>query len=312
MAAARARVAHAAPAVAPVATPGFWARARAWFAPVVRHPALASGAAVVLIGGLAGVLYLKAGVGTDRDVSGGVAIEEAPRTPDELAPTPSPGAQAGSGQDMSITLDDGLAQPAAPPEPVAEKRAVPRPNRPALRPPSDRTGDDFAEEGDLPRLGAGGGVKSDLEVTGVGRGGRYTNEPSSVGVADPSKSPDLAAPEPAAPNKQRPTTAKDPAPTPAAPSPPPADVPALAIADDEDRDAAESIDTPTTKGSDDKADAPTKPRGPSLEQLTRQARTAARAGDCGVVKTLARKVRSASADYYKRSFASDADIKKCL
>jgi hypothetical protein len=206
---------------------------------------------------------------------------------------------------MMVPLDDhGAAN--APAEPPAEKR---REAKPAPRSPANRTGGDVAKLDGRGRNAGGGGAKANLEDGNVaGRGGRYTSESTGVGVADSQqqKPLEIAAPDPAPP--KRPAPAKDPAPAPAPPPPGVADAPAMAgeVAD-EDRDAAETIDTATTK-----AEIPTQPRGPSLDQLTRQARTAARAGDCGVVKTLARKVRAASADYYKRSFATDADIKKCL
>ena len=315
MAAARARVAHAAAAVAPVATPGFWARARAWFAPIARHPALASGAAVVLIGGLAGVLYLKAGVTGAEHEAPSVAYEQG-SLDDKASTAPAvaavpPAAEAGSGQGLYVSLDDDRGETKAADEPAAGKRPDSKPDRPAVRPPADRAGGDVAKLDDRSRgLGGGGAATGDHEdVTGVGRGGRYTNEPAANGTAGTQKQLEPAAPDPAR-VKQRPA-AKDPAPAPAAPGAD--DGLAIASDGDEDHDAAETTGTATAKGESARPpEAPTQPRGPSLDQLTRQARTAARSGDCGVVKTLARRVRAASADYYKRSFAPDADIKKCL
>jgi hypothetical protein len=93
-----------------------------------------------------------------------------------------------------------------------------------------------------------------------------------------------------------------PAPPPAAPAPEPAKAPS---ADDGIGGDSAEVETPTTKGADGD-------RGVDVAQLTRQARTAAKSGDCNVVKALAARVQKADAGYYRRSFVTDADIKRCL
>jgi hypothetical protein len=297
MAAARARVAHAAPAVVPATSTGFWARARAWFTPIARHPALASAAAVVVIGGLAGVLYVKGITGAERTASVEVPAEEAAgaRVAHEQAPTPATPA-TGSAQGMMVTLDDRVQDvpppETAPSDPVAVAKPDVKLRRPTPRPPRD-----VAEK--KPARGEG--------TKGAGGGGSVADGYAGGGDGVKQKPLEIAAPDPTPKRPGTATTTRDPAPPELAE---PAAEPQPNFGADGDHDA--SVDVETTAKGEAPRNADPQPRGPSLDQLTRQARTAAKSGDCAVVKNLARRVRSASPDYYKRSFATDADIKKCL
>ncbi|RMH42463.1 MAG: hypothetical protein D6689_07980, partial [Deltaproteobacteria bacterium] len=97
-----ARLMHAAAQRAPAAParePGLWARIAAWFEPVARHPAVASVAALVVVGGVAGALYLR---GYDRMARPVVATEA--RAPDAVRAAPAPPAAA--------EASDGPARPA--------------------------------------------------------------------------------------------------------------------------------------------------------------------------------------------------------
>jgi hypothetical protein len=273
MAAARARVATRTPVEA--ARPGVWARLRAWLAV---HPALASAAVMVLVGGIAGIAYVKQG-GVEVTQEAGVVQREELRasgsatavTPTESAPAtaPAPAIVPEAPEAAQRIEEDGVAG--------TRKTQPARKTKPATAPRDrfDLSGKDKPEGGAPGSAAAGPGRVTES-------GGTWDNQ--------------IVAPE----NQAPPPPAPAPAPDPAPPKPPSADDDGLA------EDAVDVETTTTTKG--DAGDE----RGTDVAQLTRQARTAAKSKNCNVVKTLAARVQKADAAYYRRSFVTDADIKRCL
>ena len=65
---------------------------------------------------------------------------------------------------------------------------------------------------------------------------------------------------------------------------------------------------PTSTADATRASAPSA----TVEQLTAQARAAAKSGTCATVTSIAARVRALNPSYYQRSFIVDADIARCL
>ncbi|HVK76947.1 MAG TPA: hypothetical protein VM734_26660 [Kofleriaceae bacterium] len=236
-------------------------RLRAALAPVVLHPALAGAAALVVVGGAAGVMYLRGG----HEV---------------VQPTVSaPGEPAAPAGDVAAAPAGAPSMPAAATvalEHEAEDRAAP------TLPPPPR-----------PRV-------------------------------------EQAALAPKADSPRRPPRAK-PLPPPAPPPPPPPSDRRTAVAGagdavvatgdgaDEKPATAPVAGVQIARGADELAvqvpaetsAAPPRSDGQAA-QLTREARTAAKRGDCGAVATLAARVRALDAAYYDASFARDPELARCL
>ncbi|HUS63896.1 MAG TPA: zf-HC2 domain-containing protein [Kofleriaceae bacterium] len=116
--------ARRAPAVAPRgAEAGFWDRVRAWFQPLFAHPAAAAMATLVLVAGVAGVLYVRNG--SDMAKSDRVATSAATPpagTTTMKADEPTGGAVATATPMPTVSAEQGAA-PAAEPEPAKDAPA---------------------------------------------------------------------------------------------------------------------------------------------------------------------------------------------
>jgi hypothetical protein len=318
MAAARAR-ATARPAVAPE-SPSFWARLRAWFAPIAAHPAMASAAMLVLVAGVASVLYMKGRVTGASDTAPArdtaLASGSSTGSPPPLNRTDDAFEARLADPDETETAADSTAQGTLGQAKDTDKasdsdvdsRAV-KPPRATAQAPGGGKGEGGKEEGrpvevqlrprpqsvDVPEaaptsVGVGSGLVT-TERPASGRGGDAT-------IATPvPQAPPPPPPEPTKPTPTAPQTKPDPAP------------PAGGTGAAED-----TLDTPTVDRGGGEADTVSKGKNAKLDvaQLTRQARTAAKSGDCAVVRSIGGRVKKADAAYYKATFATDTEIKKCL
>ena len=301
LAAARQRAPARPAAVIPPSGVGLWARLRAWLAPIAAHPALASAAMVVVVAVVGGVLWVKGRSGvTEGEVTRGTQTER------KLGPTPPADTDPG----MVAQLEDQHAPESAPESAPVQQMTPPpvQPTRPTSgvkQPPSNGTATPAHKPttkvaGTAPgRVGNGTG-KGDTEGP---TGGKELSGTDSVAVGQGVVVSDHIETDDA----QRPGT--EPA-VPTSPPPPAANMGGVAgTSSDEVLIAGEDAGPNDGKT---KSTQPAKPPGTNLDQLTRQARTAAKSGDCGVVKSIGGRVKKANAAYYKTAFAADAMIKKCL
>jgi hypothetical protein len=320
LAAARQRAPARPAAVVPVAAGGggLWARLRAWLAPLAAHPALASAAMVIVVAVVGGVLYVK---GRGGVTEGSVGGEQAP------AETLSQGSATMTTTDkndhgMVAGLDDTRQTETAPvqtptPTPTVQQMTPP-PEDPAVQktPPVHSTKPGGTSHGNGTSSKPGKTVATSpgtASANGSGDGeGQSMQEnyggADSVAVGQGAVRTDGAEDDHAAPVLETQVPAISRTPT-SSPPPPTAGVVG--------RDTADEVfiagEDPTADGGKTKsAEPPKRPTGTDVEQLTRQARTAAKSGDCGVVKSIGGKVKKANATYYKQTFAVDATIKKCL
>ncbi|HEU5055634.1 MAG TPA: hypothetical protein VFU21_03890 [Kofleriaceae bacterium] len=257
---------------------GFWARLVSWMQPLVQRPALAAAASLVLVAGVAGVLYMKKG-------------EELTSTAPPPAAEPAlEGTATGAVADPSATPPPATAVPeapadstgtaeaddeAAPAEPVREERArtdskpVGKRRKAAKSADVDRNAYDSDATTSKPSVKSGTvyGLSEQEMVpseqtgaeSGAGGGGVVGGAPGD-GKAD--------------------------APAPQAPQPAPSTAPAP-----EQQKAA--------------------PR-PSVRELHKRAIDAALDNRCSEVKTLAGQVRAADSGFYAKTFAPDTRLRKCL
>jgi hypothetical protein len=309
LAAARSRT-PARAAVAPE-VPGFWARVRAWLQPIAAHPAMASAAMVIVVAVIGGVLYVKGKANVaDQEVA-----SPPMRAQQDVGAAPVPG-PAVADPGVVARLEDGEEtvlqenQTTAPGSGSAA--AGNKPRRSAVR--EEATGDGKLKVDEFKFGNGQGASKADPQPVGVGDGVIVTEGRDRGGEVAPTTLSTVRAGDDKEPSTTTGTTgtttgtAKKPTGT--SPAPPP---PALAPDSAEDADDARARpEPPAPEPPAQKPPGKDIKRGPDLEQLTRQARTAARAGDCGVVKALGGKIRSANATFYKQTFATDPDIKKCL
>jgi hypothetical protein len=296
LAAARQRAAARPAAVAPEPA-GFWARLRAWLAPITSHPALASAAMVVLVAGVAGVLYMKGKTPVSETEVGGarsdhVAVGSAP-----AATETAPGRDRDHG--MLAGLDDGGQGSATEDNQAVEQSTDPKPATPETTPtkdkrrPAKRPAPVNKETEGQGGGGGGGGETSGEGASPTPPAGNIAVGPGKVVTERGDGDESVPVTEPAVPVQPGVSTTKT-------------TTLGAGAAEDElraSRDELEVTDSGTVVGKD----AVT-----SMEQLTRQARTAAKSGACGVVKKIGGKVKKSNATYYKQTFSADAAIKKCL
>jgi hypothetical protein len=275
-----ARVAPQPRRVAPAAEAGLWARFVSWLQPVVQRPALAAAASLVLVAGVAGVLYMKKG---EELTSTRTAAEPEDTAPDRA--TPSPGAMSQpaatpptanqAADEMTGEAAGGDADQAAdaPAEEAAKSEAATstRSSKPLAKrkkaesPPAGKGAYDKApakpsvKSGTVYGLSEQEMVPRDQAQTGAEGGG-------AVGGAQ-NKSDDAQAPQ--------------------APAPEPA---------------------PSTAPAGDGKAAPKQ----NAQELHKRAIDAALDTRCAEVKMLAGQVRASDAGYYARSFAGDKRLQKCL
>jgi hypothetical protein len=147
-----AEAARSAPrAAAPAASSGdgFWARLVSWLQPLTQRPALAAAASLVLVGGVAGVLYMRKGddlTSSSRPAAPAAASADTATVAPPAAPAPEP---APAAEEEAPAMDEGgaaavvesdkgekqrapsktaRAPRARADEPVAKKAAPPKPS----------------------------------------------------------------------------------------------------------------------------------------------------------------------------------------
>lgn len=321
LAAARQRAPARPAAVVPVAAGGggLWARLRAWLAPIAAHPALASAAMVVVVAVVGGVLYVKGRGGVTEGAVGGETA-----TPAETR------SQGSAAMDLHYKNDPGvvagledqtLANPTPPQTPTPTVQPMtPPPEDPAVlkTPPAQGAkppvahANGTAHKPSKSTATSPGAASASAGGDGEGRTieENYGGE-ASVAVGQGAVRTDGAEDDHAAPVLEPQTPPPSQAPT-SSPPPPPPTAGAVNGRDTADEVLIAGEDPGADAGKTKSAEPPKRPAGPDVEQLTRQARTAAKSGDCGVVRAIAGKVKKANAVYYKQTFAVDATIKKCL
>lgn len=292
---------------APKPRVAWWARLADWMRPAFAHPALAGAAALVIVGGAAGVMYRR---GQHRVVSPTVHVEptrahRASAPPPDEAPRLEPPPSF-----RSATAPDEVMEPELPTPRV----------EPSRRPPiAGRTTTPGGGRGRNSVVVAGAGQETErLDELQIAEGPidgivaepnqqdrRFDGETDDYAVSDVGGT--FSARLGATPN------------TP--PSPPPPDATRnqdkAATATTQQRNVPEAgggqfapeASTITSTGSDRGRDQT--PRAQAV-QLFGQARTAARARNCAVVKVIASRVRKLDAAYYRDVFARDPDVARCL
>lgn len=264
---------------APAPRRSWWRRASDWLRPVMLHPALAAGMALLAVGVAAGVMYDRGRVQVAQP-----SVRPPSATSERAAPV-APG-----GLDDAVARD-GAAVPVAQAAPTEPEEAEVTKREPTMPP-----GESAATGPRRPRKPIGGADPTarapagDAPAAGgTGRGAGFAGR-LDVDVAD-----EVAAPPPAPP-----------------PPPRDRDVPI------EDRqttvapvtqlpEAAEAPVKPSVKPSVE----PTVPVE-LREQLLREAQLAARRGDCATVRTVARKVAVLDPAFYRVTFERDRDVAPCL
>lgn len=265
---------------APQPKAGVFERLRRWLAASMLSPALAGATALVVIGGTAGVLYMRN--------QGKVAQEPTVSRPEATAgrdvreeTAPAPPTEFAAQLEKSGEPMAPIAAPKDPPpdpEPDPERGSEPKPRPRGGR---DRGGADVVATSEG---GPGTTIVDGLEdrrfAGGVATGGVATNMTGGAGVGEDDAS--------VAQDSTRP--------------PPPPD------GDDESLDR----ETVTAKIAESGNTASTPSNRSQAENLHRQARTAARQNQCAPVKLMAQRAKKLDADYYASAFAKDPDIKPCL
>lgn len=287
MAAARAH------AVAP--KPGLWARFVGWLAPIVAHPAMAGAAALVVVGGAAGVLYLK----------GHGKVVRPPAAEHEPAPPRSPTISSPS---IEGDLGDALDKH------VTGDRPGPAPTTAGNEGERGPAGDDGQKNQAIGHgtgsAHASGGAKHlarpertepvDLPKTTTaprpGVEGRFEALPAEHTLEESTGSVDgvTGGGEAESPPVVEPQTAP----------PPPPPPPPVVVARPPSRPAQIASD-------DEGSRAPVPSTRAQAIKLTDEARTAAKAGDCAKVTARSQQVAKLDAAYHSQVFVRDPDIAKC-
>jgi hypothetical protein len=298
---------------------GLWARLGRWFSAVAMHPALAAAATVVVVGGVAGALYVRGRGGvvepTAEQAPPSVATGQGSMPAPDRAPTSAmtPGGEkAGSGSGSAAVFETAEVQPkvqvedtgrggpsAADPMPAIAPHAPGHPHGTAPAKPAPAVGDtggakpdNFAPESD----DADGVIAGEQAATRFAdRQGVASDEAKNQasGAAAPSEAPVVAAQGASPPPPPR-------APAPTTP-PMPTSMPGGSAGAG---GGGTSVDKPKK--------APAPPKGTKeAAALTDQARVAARRRDCKTVGALAGRVRVLDSAYYRDNFAPDGDIKQC-
>jgi len=269
---------------------GFWERVRAWLGPIGMHPGLAAAASLLLVAGVAGMLYMR---GADRPVGPDVATQaEPPRS--ELARAPAATASLrGAALEESPTEGDiandeddianGFGVEAGVEGGVAggvvggvlggapagglSKDAPEKPAR-----SRDIVSKRSAKKRSRPREGSAKGSKLDVASGGGGLIGGLDD--GAYGSGENERSYDRAKAEPA--------PAMEPEAKPTSPPPP---------------KAGKSKKKPASSA--------------TLKQLHAKASAAASAGDCASVRALGAKIEKLDGVYYRDVFRRDSAIRAC-
>jgi hypothetical protein len=304
---------------APEPRAGALERFRRWMVATLMQPAVAGAVAVAVIGGAAGVLYIKNnGRVSEPTVRGGdphAAIEpqrplEAPALPSlkddvgdlpalETATTGSAAASSAAGSDeIQARLREQMAQ-----EENQRRLATERRDRPQESGPGGggvRAGGDSGDDDTLDPFAKGEGttqfdykpdgrdtatVIATGDDTGGGGGGGQTG-----GVVGGVKSQITS------------------------PRPPPD---GTASSDDEilvkeQEEASKNLERAPETTASGRTGSTRPSNRTQAENLLRQARTAAKKKDCPTVRTMAKRAKQLDATYYASTFSRDAAVKDCL
>ncbi len=257
---------------APAPRAPWWARLAAWMKPVVLHPAMAGAAALVVVAGAAGVMY--------RRGDGEVAR---PAPPPERAPVATNDRGDGDAPPLEQRELREQQQPAAP-EPVSTVTLAPTAPTPRVGgKPVDPKPVPTGKQGQArDRSGAGGTAGS--AAAGDELAGLSIQMTPTIDQAVSVDDSVAAAPPP--------------------PPPPPPVSPSR---------------TPQTGQAPTNEEA-AQPRAPDAiasdlperSALLRDARAAARRGDCTSVTSMSARVRALDAAYHRDVFVRDPDIAACL
>lgn len=293
MAAARA---HATPA-----RPGLWARLSSWLTPLIAHPAMAGAAALVVVGGAAGVMYMR----------GQHKVARPPAAEQRSAPAPT----------VSSPSTDGDLQ-----EALGNHAPADRPG-PAARQDGDGAGSaaatvDADRGGRGPVVGergltASSGGPDKVVAPGRGAGAKSSPKPEAplFDPPPPTESLETGA-VPAVEGEVRfeakPPSDADEAPTvtaptavpsagryaPPPPAPPPPPRPQVRPAEIAADDAPTAPPTAAT-------------RRAQAVQITAEAKAAAKSGACTTIAARSKQVAELDPAYHRDVFVRDPDIARC-
>lgn len=293
-------------------------RVRRWLVATMMQPAVAGAVAVAVIGGTAGVLYLKG--------RGGVS-EPTVRSESRTAPPAGPMAEPG-GPDFSIEMPGGAGTASA--SSATESDAVKarfreieeREKASELEGQEAATARGYRPKGGTETGGGGGrgGGGGDGDGSGSAGGGEDgVLDRIAVGEKDPPfdfKPDGRDTTTVVTTNQDRgsgsgsgmTTTIKGRIDS---PKPPPPDG---NVSIDDEATGKEQELTKNVGSSPETTEVrkPPPSKRTQAENLHRQARTAAKKKDCATVKTMAKRAKQLDATYYKDTFTRDAAVKNCL
>lgn len=301
-AAVSAQLLHAAAAAAPTTKKapeqegGFFAWFRNLFGPIMRYPGLAAAASLFLVAGIAGVLYVS---GSGKTAQPNVASRgDSPTATTESAPTGSAGLM---GKDSDSTGEDKKAEPAytddlgnksASPDPAPEgEETAARATK--SKPPLEARKRRGKKGAVTRRPSFSSNQKSPPPPPGAkpaDRGPSVRGKSGGRIVVNPKTVPPAKKPRPVADEADK--TKGDVATNkPSSPQPPPSPAPTDSKKDSKKK-AAEKVSQVLT--------------------LHRQARLAAKKGDCAKVRSITLKVRKLDSRYYDTKYLSDSSLRACL
>lgn len=304
----------------------WWGRIAAWMRPMVAHPALAGAAALVIVGGAAGVMYQRGKVQMAYPRMEVAAPAPAPVVPAEPPPAPelpvekTPPVADPAGA-VAVTLDDAVGAKARESAPETKPQTPGGPRKPsvthratsdegqkraqtaALDLDDDAAGGDGLLAGELRKAEMLEAREEDEEVTAPVQIASGLGDPSPrAGSAGGTAFGSTGAGGAARSDGARVTNTVPPPPP---PPPPTEDV----VISEQARDSKVSGDRATTAAAD-------RTRGPDNRaqavQLFGQARIAARGKNCAATRVMSERVKKLDAVYHRDVFVRDPDIAKCL
>ncbi|MBE7450813.1 MAG: hypothetical protein HS111_18550 [Kofleriaceae bacterium] len=292
---------------------GVLERLRRWLSTALLQPAVKARRAVAVIGGTAGVLYLRGQVRVSEPTVG----ERAPAAPrfeahpaGELAGVAGLDNDEASADDLhgaapgaAVTGEGKLDEPGAGAGSGAETRGPTAGHdgttrrRPLELPPPEQRHDRTATRGGP---GGGGGNDLALDDRSDGRGVATVIATADDEVRGADRGGAGARAGAGASVEEKPA------------EPPPGRDGDLGGEDRKAGDATTSTPDRVTVTVGQGGGRTTVTNRAQAENLLRQARTAAARGDCAAVKVMARRVRALDPAYYTATFARDPELERCL
>lgn len=278
---------------APKPRAAWWERLADWMRPAFAHPALAGAAALVIVGGAAGVMYRR---GQHKVVQPTPHAAQVATRDAAKAPPPSAALEEQKQQAPVTPPSFGAAVP--PPAEVTQ----PEPLRARVTPPPT-----IERRSRTPGSGSGAGG----DAGGDALDGTASRSKGGLMIATGPSTPDVRDPDP---NRwtENDGADEDQAEVAQSAAKPKDDVQAA-----DDQVASAPPPPPRVSGATSTAtsEALSDAKNEGRDQTTalfNQARTAARAEQCDVVKTIAARVKKLDATYYRDVFARDVEIARCL